>query len=99
MSELVHWYLGLILYMMAYLTIGLGTMFCWKIWAAAKGGLFWDDSIKKGLRMYYPRIDYFIEHHNLAWTIFRIGFWPVANLIRMIVMTNILNRINGSHRY
>ena len=91
--------IGLMVYGFAYLTVGCGATGIWKHWALRKAGEFWEYSLNYGIGRYYSGLWYTMRYHNVLYSVFYIGLWPVAIPLQLVFMTKALKRMimNGYH--
>ena len=87
--------MGLMVYAVAYLVIGCSITAIWKMWANNKVGIFWQYSIDRGLKMYYPGMHYFVKEYNVLYSIIYVLLWPVMVPAQTIMMTKVINRLTS----
>lgn len=94
-ETMIYTIMGTLVYFMAYLVVGCGATAIWKMWAHNKVGVFWEYSINKGLKMYYPGMHAFVHEHNVLYSIMYVILWPVMVPMQTIMMTKIINRLTS----
>lgn len=100
MSEIYTWiFVGICMYVVGYLTIGVLTNYVWQNWAWHRVGQFWDYGLRKGMSVYYPGIWYFVQEYNMVYSIIRYTLWPIAIPVQLILQTNALVRISEVKYY
>lgn len=84
---------GVFVYFVAYLVAGCGLTAIWKNWAWRIAGEFWEYSLNKGLKMYYPEIWWFARYRHLLYSVLYITLWPIMVPGQIMINSKVLRRM------
>lgn len=93
MEQVAYTIIGILVYFVVYIMVGILTTGLWAMWARKKVGEFWEYTLSEGLRVYYPDFWCFIRFHNILYSVVYVGLWPIMIPLQTVTDTKVIRRV------